>query len=97
MNSFAVKAIAVVGLMLLFIFIFTAFDDTSEEREEAYQEAFDSTQERLRESETLGERETGISDPNDDAGFAEESRATRNSVDDGFENEPTDDWGGADE
>jgi len=91
-NSFAVKAIAIVGLFALFIFIFTAFDETSDEREATYQEAAETTEERLREAQTLGERETGISTPgdSDEDGFADDD-----GIDDDFENEPTDDWGGS--
>ncbi|WP_340587016.1 hypothetical protein [Erythrobacter alti] len=93
----AVKAIAVVALMMVFIGIFTAFDDTADDREQVYQEAYDETQQRLRDSQDLGELETGISDPDDDEdedGFAEESRAERELFDGDFENEPTDDWAG---
>lgn len=70
MNSFAVKAVAFVALFALFIFIFKAFDDTAPEREEAYQQAYDNTQQRIEDARVPGELETGISAPRSDTSLA---------------------------
>lgn len=66
MGGFVGKAVAVAGLFVLFVFIYHAFDTTAPDREAAYQQAYDDTQARIRDSYELGETETGISSPGSD-------------------------------
>ena len=82
MGGFAGKAIAVVGLFIMFIFVYNAFDDGAPEREEVYQEAYESTQQRIEDSRVPGELETGVTAP---------------SAQSDSDNEPEGAWGGTDE